>query len=128
LLESAALTFVAFAVLAWAFSGGLAQAFGLPDDPGLGLVIVLFAMGPFGHILSPFTNFMSRRAEFQADGFAKSMFGARPMISALTKLSRDNLATLTPDRLYALFYYSHPPIPERIAHLESARVDVAAIP
>jgi STE24 endopeptidase len=128
LLESAALTFVAFAVLAWAFTGGLAQAFGLPDDPGLGLVIVLFAMGPFGHILSPFTNFMSRRAEFQADGFAKSMFGARPMISALTKLSRDNLATLTPDRLYALFYYSHPPIPERIAHLESVRVDMAAIP
>jgi STE24 endopeptidase len=40
------------------------------------------------------------------------------MVSALTKLTRDNLATLTPDRLYALFYYSHPPAPLRIAALE----------
>ena len=120
LVESAALTFIIFAVLAWAFAGGLAQAFGLPDDPGLVLVIVMFAIGPFAQLLSPLTNFLSRRAEFQADGFAKGMFGPGPMISALTKLSRDNLATLTPDRLYALFYYSHPPVPERIAHLESA--------
>ena len=120
IVESAALTFVAFAVLYWAFAGGLTQAFGLPDEPGLVLVIVLFAMGPVAHLLAPFTNFLSRRAEFQADGFAKSMLGGQPMISALTKLSRDNLATLTPDWLYALFYYSHPPIPERIAHLNSA--------
>lgn len=120
LIESAVLTFIVFAVLAWAFAGGLAHAFALPDDPGLVLVIVMFAMGPFAQLLSPLTNFLSRRAEFQADGFAKGMFGPGPMISALTKLSRDNLSTLTPDRLYALFYYSHPPVPERIAHLESA--------
>ncbi len=121
IIEAAALTFLAFAVLHWAFAaGGLAKAFGLPDDPGLVLVIVLFAMGPIGHLLSPLINFLSRRAEFQADGFAKSMLGQQPMISALTRLSRDNLTTLTPDRLYTLFYYSHPPIPERIAHLESA--------
>ncbi|MGO9134285.1 MAG: M48 family metallopeptidase [Methylovirgula sp.] len=121
IIEAAVLTFFAFAILGWAFSAGaLATVFGLPNDPGLVLVIVLFAMGPFSHLLSPFTNFLSRRAEFQADGFAKSMVGPKPMISALTKLSRDNLATLTPDPLYTLFYYSHPPVPERIAHLEGA--------
>ncbi|MGA3302418.1 MAG: M48 family metallopeptidase [Methylovirgula sp.] len=120
-IEAAAMAFVGFAVMGWAFaSGGLAKAFGLADDPGLVLVIVMFAIGPFAHLLSPLTNFLSRRAEFQADGFAKSIFGAEPMVSALTKLSRDNLATLTPDGLYALFYYSHPPISERIAHLEAA--------
>ncbi len=121
IIEAAVLAFLAFAILGWAFgTGALAKAFGLPHDPGLILVIVLFAIGPVAHLLSPLTNFLSRRAEFQADGFAKSMLGRQPMISALTKLSRDNLATLTPDRLYALFYYSHPPIPERIAHLETA--------
>ena len=41
------------------------------------------------------------------------------MISALTKLSRDNLSTLTPDNLYALFYYSHPPVPLRVARLKA---------
>ena len=42
------------------------------------------------------------------------------MIGALTRLSRDNLSTLTPDRLYVLFYYSHPPAPVRVAQLRAA--------
>jgi STE24 endopeptidase len=121
ILESALLALVAFAVVRWAFAmDALAQAFGLPDDPGLVLMIVLFAFGPVSHLISPVTNFLSRRAEFQADDFAKSMMGPEPMIAALTKLSRDNLTTLTPDRLYTLFNYSHPPVPERIAHLKGA--------
>jgi len=37
----------------------------------------------------------------------------------LTKLARDNLSTLTPDALYALFYESHPPVPARIARLRA---------
>lgn len=120
-LEVGVLAFIGFAILGWAFGRPtLTAAFGLPFDPGLVLVIVMFAMGPFAQLVSPLTNFLSRRAEFQADGFAKSIFGAGPMVTALTKLSRDNLATLTPDRLYAIFYYSHPPVPERIAHLEAA--------
>jgi STE24 endopeptidase len=45
---------------------------------------------------------------------------AAPMISALLKLSRDNASTLTPDTLYALVHYSHPPVPIRIRHLHEA--------
>ena len=114
------LTFIGFAVFSWAFAGGLTGVFGLPADPGLVLIVILTAFGPILHLLSPLTSFLSRRAEYQADGFAKAMAGAAPMISALTKLSRDNLSTLTPDRLYALFYYSHPPVPARIARLKGA--------
>lgn len=111
---------VAFALLHWAFAfGWLAQQFGLPNDPGLVVIILALAMGPIAHLLSPLTNGLSRRAEFQADRFAKTMVGAEPMIGALVRLSRDNLSTLTPDHLYALFHYSHPPVPERIAHLRA---------
>ncbi|MGH6674857.1 MAG: M48 family metallopeptidase, partial [Xanthobacteraceae bacterium] len=118
IVETAILAWLAFIVLHWAFAADtLARTFGLPDDPGLVLMIVLIALGPVSHLISPLTNFLSRRAEFQADDFAKSMVGGEPMIAALTKLSRDNLTTLTPDRLYAAFNYSHPPVPERIAHL-----------
>jgi STE24 endopeptidase len=117
--ETAVLTFFGFAVLHWAFAGGLADAFSLAADPGLVLIIILTAFGPVMHLLSPFTSFLSRRAEYQADSFAKTMTGAEPMISALTKLSRDNLSTLTPDELYALFYYSHPPVPLRVARLKA---------
>jgi STE24 endopeptidase len=117
--ETAVLTFFGFAVLHWAFAGGLAGAFSLAADPGLVLIIILTAFGTVMHLLSPLTSFLSRRAEYQADSFAKAMTGAEPMISALTKLSRDNLATLTPDELYALFYYSHPPVPLRVARLKA---------
>jgi STE24 endopeptidase len=117
--ESAVLTLLGFAVLYWAFASGVASQFGLPNDPGLVLILILIALGPVMHLISPLTSFLSRRAEYQADGFAKAMAGPEPMISALTRLSRDNLSTLTPDRLYALFYYSHPPVPARIARLKA---------
>ena len=42
------------------------------------------------------------------------------MIAALTRLTRDNLATLTPDVFYARFYYSHPPAAIRVAQLRMA--------
>jgi hypothetical protein len=42
------------------------------------------------------------------------------MVSAFTRLARENLSTLTPDALYALFSYSHPPVPSRIARLRGA--------
>jgi STE24 endopeptidase len=116
----AALAFVGFAVLRWTFgAGGLAGGFGLPADPGVVLIVVLTALGPVSHLLSPLTSWLSRRAEYQADNFAKAMDSSGPMISALTKLARDNLSTLTPDALYALFYYSHPPVPARIARLSA---------
>jgi STE24 endopeptidase len=118
--ESAVLTLLGFAVLYWAFASGLTGQFGLPGDPGLVLILILIALGPVLHLISPLTSFLSRRAEYQADGFAKAMAGPEPMISALTRLSRDNLSTLTPDRLYALFYYSHPPVPARIARLKTS--------
>lgn len=118
--QTAALTFLGFLVLYFAFREGLAGAFGLPHDPGLVLAVVLTAFAPVLHLLSPFTSFLSRRAEYQADHFAKAMAGAEPMISALTKLARDNLSTLTPDPFYALFYYSHPPVPARIARLRAS--------
>ncbi|MGH6830776.1 MAG: M48 family metallopeptidase, partial [Methylocella sp.] len=117
---TAALAFVGFAVLRWAFAaGGLAGVFGLPADPGVVLIVVLTAMGPVAHLLSPLTSWLSRRAEYQADNFAKAMAGSGPMISALMKLARDNLSTLTPDAIYARFYYSHPPVPARVARLRA---------
>jgi STE24 endopeptidase len=39
------------------------------------------------------------------------------LAEALVKLYRDNASTLTPDPVYAAFYYSHPPALARIARL-----------
>ena len=39
-------------------------------------------------------------------------------MSALKRLARDNLANHHPQPHYARFYYSHPPLTERIARLK----------
>ncbi|QGM93156.1 M48 family metallopeptidase [Methylocystis rosea] len=117
---AAAIAFVGFAVLWWAFGSDVfAGWFGLPNDPGVVLVALLLAREPISHVLSPLLAWRSRRAEFEADAFARDIVGKEPMISALTRLTRDNLATLTPDPLYATFYFSHPPVPVRVAQLRA---------
>ena len=117
---AAAIAFVGFAVLWWAFGSDVfAGWFGLPNDPGVVLVALLLAREPISHVLSPLLAWRSRRAEFEADAFAREIVGKEPMISALTRLTRDNLATLTPDPLYATFYFSHPPVPVRVAQLRA---------
>ena len=59
----------------------------------------------------------SRKHEFEADAYACAQADGRELASALLKLHEDNAATLTPDPVYARFYYSHPPAVERLAAL-----------
>jgi STE24 endopeptidase len=121
LIQAALMAFVGFAVLYWAFGNAtFAGWFGLPNDPGVVLVALLLAKEPLSHLLHPLLAYRSRKNEFEADDFARRMVGKEPMISALTRLTRDNLSTLTPDPLYATFYFSHPPVPVRVAQLRGA--------
>ncbi len=116
---------IALAVLA-AFGWLSQQAWLLPSfgivyqDEALALLVCLSLSSMVGPLLSPVSNYISRRNEFQADDYARRHAGATPMIDALLKLSRDNASTLTPDPLYALAHYSHPPVPLRIHHLREA--------
>jgi len=122
ILQAAVIAVIGFAALYWAFSSKtFAGWFGLPGDPGVVLVALLFAKEPISHILTPLLAWRSRRNEFEADDFARRMVGKEPMISALTRLTRDNLASLTPDPLYAKFYFSHPPVSVRVAQLRIAQ-------
>jgi STE24 endopeptidase len=41
------------------------------------------------------------------------------LISSLTKLYKSNLSFLIPNKFYALFYFSHPTVLERINNLRS---------
>jgi len=64
--------------------------------------------------LSPFIHIWSRRFEYEADVFARTIMGeAQSLIQALRKLSQKNLSNLTPHPLYSVFYYSHPTLLER---------------
>jgi STE24 endopeptidase len=68
---------------------------------------------------SPLFHYFSRRHENEADKYSYEMTGnSESMISALVKLSKDNLSNLHPHPLYALFHYSHPPVLERIRRIK----------
>ena len=84
----------------------------------------MIILGFIGSIIAfPFTplgSFISRRFEREADRFACHLSGNNEaMASALIKLSKDNLSNLHPHPLYAAFYYSHPPVVERIREIRS---------
>ena len=88
---------------------------------GAGTALTLFALvlPVFTFILHPLTSIVSRKHEYEADAFAAGITGSLPLISALTKLYKDNASTLTPDHLFSAFYDSHPPAPLRVARLKS---------
>ena len=70
--------------------------------------------------LFPLFNYISRKFENQADDYACNLMNdGTALASALTKLSKDNLANLYPDVIYAAFHYSHPPVLERIRYLKN---------
>jgi STE24 endopeptidase len=74
--------------------------------------------------LTPLLSALSRRDEREADDFAAELTGhPENMASALVKLSRENLSNLHPHPWYAAFYYSHPPVVERIRMLKAEAVD-----
>ena len=120
LLRAAAMAFVALAAFGWLCKQAwLLPSFGIHyRDDALALLTCLLLNSMVSPLLAPIGNWMSRRNEFQADDYARRHVAAAPMVSALLKLSRDNASTLTPDPLYALVHYSHPPVPIRIRHLQ----------
>ncbi len=82
-------------------------------------VIIIGFLGSLAMFpLTPFFSFLSRKDEYEADRFASVLTGNPvALANALIKLSRENLSNLHPHPLYAKFYYSHPPVVERIREL-----------
>jgi len=79
------------------------------------LVILGFIFGIAAFPFTPLLSFFSRRHEDEADRFAIEWTGdPGSLATSLIKLSKDNLSNLHPHPLYAKFYYSHPPIVQRI--------------
>jgi STE24 endopeptidase len=77
--------------------------------------------------LKPLMAYVSRRHEIEADNFALQLTQkAEPMANALIKLGKDNLANLYPHPWYAAFYYSHPPLAQRVERIINAENNAPA--
>ena len=84
------------------------------------LVIIGFLGSIVSFPFGPLSNHISRRHENEADKYSFEKTGNKEsMISALVKLSKDNLSNLHPHPLYSLFHYSHPPVLERIRSIRA---------
>ncbi len=122
LLVSFVTMLVGFALLGWlAGRPEFYHLLGVPV-PSPHAALLLFALiAPVAlFFTTPLGSLWSRRHEFAADRFASQHASAQELAAALVKLYRDNASTLTPDRLYTAFYYSHPPALERISRLTGA--------
>lgn len=115
---SLAVFYAASKLLNWPL---LYQTFGF-DKPIIyvGLFLIGILLGLLGYFAQPLESTISRRFEREADDFSlRLMKKAEPMQRALKRLAADNLANLTPHPIYAWFYYSHPPLVERIERLKN---------
>jgi STE24 endopeptidase len=101
----------------WFYTGlGVQPRLGDPND-AMALLLFLLVVPIFSYFISPLSARLSRRHEFQADAYACQQTSGADLSSALLKLYKDNASTLTPDPVFASFYYSHPPASERLARM-----------
>lgn len=97
----------------------LFAAFGVTEtSTWLSLIFFSLLYQPVSRLLDVAGSMWSRRHEFEADAFAaEATRQPAALISALKKLSVDNLSNLTPHPFHVFLNYSHPPVVERLRAL-----------
>eukprot|EP01104_Vermistella_antarctica_P015816 TRINITY_DN5267_c0_g1_i3.p1 TRINITY_DN5267_c0_g1~~TRINITY_DN5267_c0_g1_i3.p1 ORF type:complete len:548 (-),score=72.03 TRINITY_DN5267_c0_g1_i3:8-1651(-) len=97
------------------------SSFGFHDttDASVGLVLFSYLYGPYANVVRAVTNAINRKFEFDADAFAVER--GFQVERALIKMHSDSLFHLMPDRLYSLYHYPHPSLPERLLRIHELR-------
>lgn len=84
------------------------------------MIILGFVASLLMFPLTPLSSWLSRRQEYAADRFAGKVSGdPEALATALVKLAAENLSNLHPHPFYAAFYYSHPPVVQRVRSLRA---------
>jgi STE24 endopeptidase len=84
------------------------------SDPA-GLPALLLFGGVWTFLLLPVVNAVSRAQERAADHYALTTTrNVDAFVTAMKRLSQQNLAEEHPSKIVRFLFYSHPPIPERI--------------
>jgi len=97
-------------------------SFGFTDSKPtlIGLIIIFqFIFSPYHELLGFCLTMLSRRFEFQADAFAKTLGYSKELQSSLIKLNEDNLQFPVNDKWFSTYHHSHPPLLERLRALKT---------
>lgn len=111
--------FVLFILSKMVFNDNLSIALG-GSQQAIHLNLIAFGIlfSPISGITGLLMSMLSRKNEFEADAYAKETFDGKALSNALKKLSVDSLSNLYPHPTYVFFYYSHPPLLQRLAALK----------
>ncbi|WP_432821760.1 M48 family metallopeptidase [Trichloromonas sp.] len=119
--------YLAYRLIEW---DGLPALFGLEQTSFAAQWVLLSFLGRLAAFpFTPLGSWLSRRDEWQADRYACELHDTPgDLASGLVKLSRDNLANLHPHPWYAAFYFSHPPVVQRVQQLRTCAVRSGDLP
>ena len=92
----------------------------LPMNEASQLIALVFTYQVVSFFIEPFFSILSRSNEYEADNFASKQVDKEHLVTSLIKLYKSNLSFLIPNKLYAMFYFSHPTILERIHNLRKS--------
>ena len=102
----------------------LSQALGVAT-PSFHISALAFflLLTPINTILGLINNSLTRRDEHSADIYAAKTYSGAAIKSGLKKISTDSLSNLSPHPLYVAFNYSHPPLTQRMQHVDAFMKD-----
>jgi len=102
----------------------LYTSFGFNDQPIIiGFILFSTVYSPVDNIISFIMHIVSRKHEFEADSFASHHHYTQQLKSGLIKLHTENKSNVDPDKWYAIYHYSHPPLLERLMALKDDKGD-----
>lgn len=90
---------------------------GVVPEAGVQIAMLMLLLPLVSFVFTPFISFVSRHNEYAADEYGSQMGGKENLVSALMKLVTENKAFPKSHPLVIFFYYTHPPVLERLKEL-----------
>jgi len=90
---------------------------GVTPNAGVQIAILMLLLPLLSFVFTPFMSAVSRHNEYAADEFGSEMGGKENLVSALMKLVTENKSFPKSHPLVIFFYYTHPPVLERLKEL-----------
>jgi len=89
----------------------------IEPNAGAEIAMMILLLPLISFIFTPIMSFVSRHNEYAADEFGSELGGKENLVSALMKLIEENKSFPKSHPLFAFFYYTHPPVLERLKEL-----------
>ncbi|HIV48967.1 M48 family metallopeptidase [uncultured Helicobacter sp.] len=90
----------------------------LPQESTTTLALIFLLSSVISFWFLPLVGYFSRKAEYRADAFGATLSSKQCLANALVRLINENKSFPSSHWLYICFYYSHPPLLERLRALD----------